>query len=225
MIPVLSRVANILKGLNRAEFDEMFQRIGPNTYRIKQPVNLQNPTTTSLRATAYETQHTPGVQVYEGVRSTSRKEIYIDLNAGRNYRPKMYFANGTHIIKTSDALPETVNPITLEQRGHILRIKQSKKPRYIDEGNRRRRDTKARRYKQLLRFVNQTYGRYSDVQDIAEAWNTSETLSTFVETVAINEAIDRYYAQRSNLKRDLIYKPLNIGGTPLALRTAWKLFN
>lgn len=225
MIPVLSRVANILKGLNRAEFDEMFQRIGPNTYRIKQPVDLQNPTTTSLRATAYETQHTPGVQVYEGVRSTSRKEIYIDLNAGRNYRPKMYFANGTHIIKTSDALPETVNPITLEQRGHILRIKQSKKPRYIDEGNRKRRDTKARRYKQLLRFVNQTYGRYSDVQDIAEAWNTSETLSTFVETVAINEAIDRYYAQRSNLKRDLIYKPLNIGGTPLALRTAWKLYN
>ena len=225
MIPVLSRVANILKGLNRAEFDEMFQRIGPNTYRIKQPVNLQNPTTQSLRATAYETQHTPGVQVYEGVRSTSRKEIYIDLNAGRNYRPKMYFSNGTHIIKTSDALPETVNPITLEQRGHILRIKQSKKPRYIDEGNRRRRDTKARRYKQLLRFVNQTYGRYSDVQDIAEAWNNSETLSTFVETVAINEAIDRYYAQRSNLKRDLIYKPLNIGGTPLALRTAWKLYN
>ena len=103
MIPVLSRVANILKGLNRAEFDEMFQRIGPNTYRIKQPVNLQNPTTQSLRATAHETAHTPGVHVYEGTRSTSRKEIYIDLNAGRGYRPQMYFSNGTHIVTISIA--------------------------------------------------------------------------------------------------------------------------
>lgn len=225
MIPVLSRIATILKGLNRAEFEEMFQRIGPNTYRIKQPVNLQQPTTQSLRATAYETSHTPGVQVYEGARRTSRKEIYIDLNAGRNYRPEMYFSNGTHIVKTRDPLPETVDPITLEQRGHILRIKQSKKPRYIDEGNRKRRDTKARRYKQLLRFVNQTYGRYSDVKDIAEAWNSTQTLSAFVETVAINEAIDRYYAQKSQRINKPIYQKLNIGGTPLALRTAWKLFH
>lgn len=225
MIPVLSRVATILKGLNRAEFEEMFQRIGPNTYRIKQPVNLQQPTTQSLRATAYETSHTPGVQVYEGTRRTSRKEIYIDLNAGRNYRPEMYFSNGTHIVKTRDPLPETVDPIMLEQRGHILRIKQSKKPRYIDEGNRKRRDTKARRYKQLLRFVNQTYGRYTDVQDIAEAWNSTQTLSAFVEAVAINEAIDRYYAQKSKRINQPIYQKLNIGGTPLALRTAWKLFH
>lgn len=223
MIPVLSRVATILKGLNRAEFDEMFKRIGPNTYRIKQPVNLQQPTTQSLRATAYETRHTPGVQVYEGARRTSRKEIYIDLNAGRNYRPEMYIANGTHIVKTRDSLPEIVDPITLEQRGHILRIKQSKKARYIDEGNRKRRDTKARRYKQLLRFVNQTYGRYSDVQDIAEAWNSTQTLSAFVEAVAINEAIDRYYAQKSKRINQPIYQKLNVGGTPLALRTAWKL--
>jgi hypothetical protein len=137
----------------------------------------------------------------------------------------MYFSNGTHIVKTRDPLPETVDPITLEQRGHILRIKQSKKARYIAEGNRRRRDTKARRYKQLLRFVNQTYGRYSDVQDIAEAWNSTQTLSAFVETVAINEAIDRYYAHKSKVINQPVYQKLNIGGTPLALRTAWKLLH
>lgn len=137
----------------------------------------------------------------------------------------MYFSNGTHIVKTRDPLPQIVDPITLEQRGHILRIKQSKKARYIDEGNRKRRDTKARRYKQLLRFVNQTYGRYSDVQDIAQAWNSTQTLSAFVETVAINEAIDRYYAHKSKAINQPIYQKFNIGGTPLALRTAWKLLH
>ena len=312
MIPVSSRLANILSRLNRAEFDEMFQRIGPNTYRIKQPLYLEpstnpslaasrlstqntqgvyvyegvrrtsrkeiyidlnagrgyrpkmyisngshivktsdavpetiNPitleqrghilrikqslylepsTNPSLAASRLSTQNTQGVYVYEGVRRTSRKEIYIDLNAGRGYRPKMYISNGSHIVKTSDAVPETINPITLEQRGHILRIKQSKKPRYIDEGNRRRRDIKARRYRQLLRFVNQTYGRYSDVKDIAEAWENTQSLSGFVEAVAVNEALDRVYAKRSELIRQRVYEPLNIGGTPLALRTAWKLW-
>jgi hypothetical protein len=224
VIPVSSRLANILSRLNRAEFDEMFQRIGPNTYRIKQPLYLEPSTNPSLAASRLSTQNTNGVYVYEGVRRTSRKEIYIDLNAGRGYRPKMYISNGSHIVKTSDVVPETINPITLEQRGHILRIKQSKKPRYIDEGNRRRRDTKARRYRQLLRFVNQTYGRYSDVKDIAEAWENTQSLSGFVEAVAVNEALDRVYAKRSELIRQRVYEPLNIGGTPLALRTAWKLW-
>lgn len=225
MIPVSSRVANILSRLNRAEFDEMFQQIGPNTYRIKQPLYLEPTTNQSLAASRLSTQNTKGIYVYEGARRTSRKEIYIDLNAGRGYRPKMYVSNGTHFTKKSDPVPETVDPITIEQRGHILRIIQSKKARYIDEGNRRRRDTKARRYRQLLRFVNQTYGRYSDVKDIAEAWENTQTLSGFVEAVAVNEALDRYYAKRSELIRTRVYEPLNIGGTPLALRTAWKLFH
>jgi hypothetical protein len=66
--------------------------------------------------------------------------------------------------------------------------------------------------------------RNSDVKDIAEAWENTQSLSGFVEAVAVNEALDRVYAKRSELIRQRVYEPLNIGGTPLALRTAWKLW-
>jgi hypothetical protein len=97
-----------------------------------------------------------------------------------------------------------------------------KKARYRDEGNRQRRDTKARRYKQLLRFVNRTYGRYDDVRDVAEAWKYSSNLSDFVEALAINEAIDFTYGKRSQLINKHINQPLRLPVGALALRSLWR---
>lgn len=225
MIPVLSRIATKLSRLTRQEFDEMFDQIRPHVYRLKQPAPLQQSTNQSLSATAYSTRNTPGVNVYEGVRSTSRKEIYLDLRSASNRRPTMYITNGTHFTVPRGPEPQDLYPITFEQRRHILRIKQSKSPRYRDERNRPRRDTKARRYRQALRLVNQTYGRYTDVQDVAEAWKNTHNISDFVEAIAVNEAIDNLLAAKSRYVNKPIYQKLEIGGTPLALRTAWKLFN
>ena len=139
-----------------------------------------------------------------------------------SHDPKEWVAQGTYFSK-NDNIPNEADPITIEQRGNILRIQQSKRARYRHEGNRQRRDTKAKRYKQLLKFINLTYGNYSEVQEVVQAWQHSPNLSTFVEAIAINEAVDRMYGTQSKLKRDFIYKPLKVGGTPLALRSIWKL--
>jgi hypothetical protein len=99
---------------------------------------------------------------------------------------------------------------------------QSKKARYRDEGNRQRKDTKARRYKQLLRFVNRTYGTYDDARDVAEAWKYTTNLSDFVEALAVNEAIDFMYGQRSQLINKHINQPLRLPVGALAIRSLWR---
>ena len=219
MIPLLTRAQRILEGLNRDERTSIMREGPHNTIRFQTPLSLEKIDQPNLQATQWTTRNNPYVQVYQK-RANSRKQIYIQMEPTE--RPKVWVAQGTYFSKNDD-IPNEADPITIEQRGNILRIQQSKRARYRHEGNRQRRDTKAKRYKQLLKFINLTYGNYSEVQEVVQAWQHSPNLSTFVEAIAINEAVDRMYGTQSKLKRDFIYKPLKVGGTPLELRSLWKL--
>ena len=214
MIPLTARSVNILRKLG-------IWKKGPNnTYRITTPLNLETIDQQKLQPTEWLVRKNPYVEVRTG-RSNSRKQIYIDLKANRS-KPAGYATAGTHFNYSAKNLPDTVDPITLEQRGHILRIMQSKRARYRDEGNRKRKDTKARRYKQLLRFVNRTYGRYTEAEEVAFAWDNTSNVSDFVEALAVNEGIDRLYGTRAKLEKKYINQPLNLPVGYRALRSLWR---
>ena len=214
MIPLTARSVNILRKLG-------IWKKGPNnTYRITTPLNLETIDQPKLTIDKYITRNNPFVQT-EQKRRNSNPKIYIDLDSN-NAKPAGYAAAGTHYNFDKDKLPTHVQPITLEQRGNVLRIMQSKRARYRDEGNRQRRDTKARRYKQLLRFVNRTYGTYTEAQEVAFAWKNTTNVSDFVEALAINEGIDRLYGTRARLERKFINEPLRLPVGYRALRSIWR---
>mgnify|MGYP000048451992 CR=1 FL=1 len=214
MIPLTKWSVNILRKMG-------IWKKGPNnTYRITTPLNLETLDQPKLQPTEWLVRKNPYVEVRTG-RSNSRKTIYVDLNADRA-KPAGYATAGTHFNYSTKNLPLTVDPITMEQRGHILRIMQSKRARYRDEGNRPRKDTKARRYKQLLRFVNRTYGQYTEAQEVAWAWNNTSNVSDFVEALAVNEGIDRLYGTRAQLEKKYINQPLNLPVGYRALRSIWR---
>ena len=214
MIPLTARSVNILRKLG-------IWKKGPNnTYRITTPLNLETIDQPKLNTDKWQTRNNPYVEV-EQRRSNSNKKIYLDLNSNKA-GPAGYATAGVHYNFNKHALPLTVQPITLEQRGNVLRIMQSKKARYRDEGNRQRRDKKARRYKQLLRFVNRTYGPISEAQEVAFAWNNTTNVSDFVEALAVNEGIDRLYGARARLERKYINEPLRLPVGYRALRSIWR---
>ena len=214
MIPLSQQSVNILRLLG-------IWKKGPNnTYKITTPLNLETIDQQKLAATKYSTRNNPYVEV-EQKRVNSNKKIYIDLNANRS-KPAGYATTGTYFNFKKEALPPTVDPITLEQRQNALRVMQSKKARYRDEGNRKRKDTKARRYKQLLRFVNRTYGRYTEAEEVAFAWNNTTNVSDFVEALAVNEGIDRLYGTRAKLEKKLINQPLRLPVGYRAIRSIWR---
>ena len=215
MIALTRQSVNILKILG------LWKKGPNNTYRITTPLDLETIDQPKLQTDEWQTRNNPYVQV-EQKRINSNKKIYIDLNSNKA-RPAGYATSGTHYNFNKRSLPLHVDPITLEQRGHVLRIMQSKKARYRDEGNRQRRDTKARRYKQLLRLVNRTYGTYTEAQEVAFAWQNSANVSDFVETLAVNEGIDRLYGTRARLERKFINQPLRLPVGYRALRSIWRL--
>ena len=214
MIPLTTRSVNILRKMG------IWKKGPKNTYRITTPLNLETIDQQKLTTDKWQTKNNPYVQV-EQKRINSRKKIYIDLNSNKA-GPAGYATAGTHYTFNKHALPNHVDPITLEQRGDILRIMQSKRARYRDEGNRQRRDTKARRYKQLLRFVNRTYGRYTEAAEVAFAWNNTSNVSDFVEALAVNEGIDRLYGSRAKLEKKYINQPLRLPVGYRALRSIWR---
>ena len=214
MIPLTARSVNILRKMG-------IWKKGPNnTYKITTPLNLETIDQQKLQATKYSTRKNPYVEV-EQKRVNSNKKIYIDLNANRS-KPAGYATVGTYFNFKKEALPPIVDPITLEQRQNALRVMQSKKARYRDEGNRKRKDTKARRYKQLLRFVNRTYGSYTEAEEVAFAWNNTSNVSDFVEALAVNEGIDRLYGTRSKLEKTFINQPLKLPVGYRAIRSLWR---
>ena len=214
MIALTARSVKILRELG-------IWKKGPNnTYRITTPLNLETIDQNKIATDKWQTRNNPYVEV-EQKRINSNKKVYIDLNAS-SQRAAGYAAAGTHYNFNKQALPPTVQPITLEQRGNVLRIMQSKRARYRDEGNRQRRDKKARRYKQLLRFVNRTYGRFTEAEEVAFAWKHSTNVSDFVETLAVNEGIDRLYGSRARLERKFINRPLRLPVGYRALRSIWR---
>jgi hypothetical protein len=214
MIPLTARSVNILRRMG-------IWKKGPNnTYKITTPLNLETIDQQKLSATKYSTRNNPYVEV-EQKRVNSNKKIYIDLNANRS-KPAGYATAGTYFNFKKEALPPIVDPITLEQRQNALRLMQSKKARYRDEGNRKRKDTKARRYKQLLRFVNRTYGSYTEAEEVAFAWNNTSNVSDFVEALAVNEGIDRLYGTRAKLEKKYINQPLRLPVGYRAIRSIWR---
>lgn len=109
-------------------------------------------------------------------------------------------------------MTDTIGPYVgyrFDWRSGYLRVSRSKTARKRAEMNRRRRDKKTGRYGQFLVFVNRTYGRHSEWEEVADAWSRTVaqggTMLDFVETLAINEAIDRVYGARALLLREEVY--------------------
>ena len=220
MIPLLSRAQRILQAIPKSERDQILRRGRYNTIQFQKPLNLEKIDQPNILATPHSTRNNPHVHVHLG-RANTNNQVFINLRQNTS-KPKIYVSNGTYYNFDKNTLPPSVQPITLEERNGVLRIMQSKKARYRDEGNRQRKDTKARRYKQLLRFVNKTYGTYDDARDVAEAWKYTTNLSDFVEALAINEAIDYTYGQRSKLITKHINQPLRLPVGALAIRSLWR---
>lgn len=217
MIPLTKGSAIILRALGLD-----FIKRGPlNTFRLNTPLNLKNIDQQKLLATEWSVRKTPKIEVRSGKRSDSRKTIYIDLSAD-NTRPAAYLAAGHKFTYSKQNIPDRADPITIEQRGNILRIQQGKSARYRDEGNRQRRDTKSRRYIQLLKLINLTYGNYTEVREVAFAWKNTNNISDFVEALAVNEAIDHMYGTRSRFLRETVNKPLRLPVGIDALSTIWR---
>jgi hypothetical protein len=220
MIPILSRAQRILDAIPKAERAQILRRGRYNTLQFQKPLSLETIDQQTIQATPYTTRNNPYVHVHTG-RANTNNQVFINLKQNTS-KPKQYLSNGTYFEFNKNTLPPSVQPITLEERNGVLRIMQSKKARYRDEGNRQRKDTKARRYKQLLRFVNRTYGTYDDARDVAEAWKYTTNLSDFVEALAVNEAIDFMYGQRSQLINKHINQPLRLPVGALAIRSLWR---
>lgn len=223
-VPMLAPARATLRWLARTdpeEYRKMF-RSGPNdTTYIQQPLTLKTIDQPNLNP-GYKTNNNPYAQFIPGKRSTSRSAWYLDIS-GHQIDSNAKWAGPVHFINKGSE-PEFIDPITIERRGRILRVQQAKSARYRAEGNRQRRDTKAKRYKQLLAFVNRTYGEYSEVAEVAEAWKRSSNLSDLVEALAINEGIDRLYGARARALRKHVYdKPyykLPVGID--AIRSIWR---
>ena len=220
MIPLLSRAQRILQAIPKAERAQILRRGRYNTLQFQKPLNLKTIDQPTIQATNWTTRNNPHVHVHHG-RANTNNQVFINLRQPTT-KPRTYISNGTYYDFDKNTLPLSVYPITFEERNGVLRIMQGKKARYRDEGNRRRKDTKARRYKQLLRFVNRTYGRYDEARDVAEAWKYSTNLSDFVEALAINEAIDIMYGRRSQLINKSINQPLMLPVGALAIRSLWR---
>jgi hypothetical protein len=231
MIPLTARAVKILRTMNQNNINELYDvkykadlgfYVKPKTpvFKLNKPLPLETIDQPKLIATAYTARKNPYIEVVQP-RINSNKKVYVNLSASKA-RPAGYVMAGTHYNFNKNDLPINVDPITLEQRGNVLRIMQSKKARYRDEGNRQRRDTKARRYKQLLRFVNRTYGRYTEAAEVAFAWNNTSNVSDFVEALAVNEGIDRLYGSRAKLEKKYINQPLRLPVGYRALRSIWR---
>lgn len=74
------------------------------------------------------------------------------------------------------------------------------------EFHRRRYDKKVgKMYRRTLRFVNRTYGGYSEYAEIAEAFAYNQDVPEILTALAINEAVDKAVGYRARFLRDNIY--------------------
>lgn len=203
MSPKVREILRRLKVTSPKEYEEVFRKGPYNTLRNQRPLSVKNIDQQQLQ-TFYKpkTQH---AVLNTGRTTRSRPELYLNLSLARTERNALRWSPGTRWNKPEN-IPATMAPINIEQRGQILRVQQGKSARYRNEGNRQRRDKKAKRYIQALQFVNRTYGTAGEVGEVAYAWKNSATLSDFVEAIAINEAIDRIYGTRARLLRKHIYR-------------------
>lgn len=202
MTPKVRELLRRLRVTSPKEFAEEFRKGPYNTLANQRPLPLKN-----IDQPTLQTQYSPKTQyavLNPGRTTRSRPELYLNLSLASTQRNAPRWAPGTHWLKP-ERIPATMYPINMQQRGQILRVQQGKAARYRHEGNRQRRDKKAKRYIQALQFVNRTYGTASEVAEVAYAWKNSATLSDFVEAIAINEAIDRIYGGRARLLRKHIY--------------------
>ena len=202
MSPRVRELLRRLKVTSPKEYAELFRKGPYNTLRNQRPLPTKEIDQPHLQ-TLYKPQTRHAV-LNTGRTTRSRPELYLNLSTATTQRNAPRWAPGTHWLKPKH-IPEKLATINFQQRGQILRVQQGKSARYRDEGNRQRRDKKAKRYIQALQFVNRTYGTYTEVAEVAYAWKNSATLSDFVEAIAINEAIDRLYGTRARLLKKHIY--------------------
>lgn len=143
-----------------------------------------------------------------------------DGDAGRrrnpDFRPVPVIAPGTFLFHSEERgtdvnLPESTRIADVRPsrsvrdrspRSIYLRPDNPNRPEY----HRSRQDKKVGRlYRRALRFVNRTYGRYSEIAEIAEAFQYNNEIPQILTALAINEAVDYAYGRRARFLRDEIY--------------------
>jgi len=223
MSPKARELLRALRVNSPKEYQSVFRNGPYNTIRNQRPLPIKTIDQPQLQT--YIKPHTQHAVLNTGRTTRSRPELYLNLSLATTQKNATRWAPGTHWLAGKN-IPDELLPITFQQKGQILRVQQGRSARYRHEGNRQRRDRKAKRYKQALRFVNRTYGTATEVAEVAYAWKNSATLSDFVEAIAINEAIDQIYGRRARLLKKHIYnKPwykLPVGID--AIRTGYKSF-
>lgn len=79
--------------------------------------------------------------------------------------------------------------------------------RFRPEPNRRRHDAKLNiGYNRLLRFVNQTYGNYSELLELWDAYSRNTGFLNIGTALALQQAVDVAYGARSGYLRDYLYR-------------------
>lgn len=112
--------------------------------------------------------------------------------------------------------PKGVDPDEVHQsvrfdvRYPYVRVQKERHGRRYVEKHRVRQDTKVYgRYTAFLSLVNKTYGRYSEWNEVADAFSSTlgvgGTPLELAESLLINEFIDRIYGVRANFLKQELY--------------------
>lgn len=143
---------------------------------------------------------------------------------GKNYdsvlfRPRPFVrrsAYGSPLAIRQDSLvdrsarPDDYTSVRFDSRNSVVRVQRARTSSSRSELNRPRRDRKVYgRYAAFLSLVNRTYGRYSEWNEVAEAYSSTllqgGTPLDLMEALLINEAIDRVYGTRMRLLKRFVY--------------------
>lgn len=121
-------------------------------------------------------------------------------------------------------LPQYLPSLTLRPTRNIGKYKSARLPvplselslraggippsgRFRPEFNRRRQDAKLNiGYNRLLRFVNQTYGNYTELLELWDAIGRNQGLLNIGTALALNQAVDVAYGARAGYLRDHLYR-------------------
>ena len=122
-----------------------------------------------------------------------------------------------------ETMPAVSYGVRRSGQGHII-IRRPREKRRAEE-NRRRKDHKlyGRYWRMYQSFVTKTYGRYSELAELADAFRLNyDDPVGLISTLATNEAIDHAYGRRARFLRDKIYSrswyPFPVGIDTIASR-------
>lgn len=206
----------------------LVKRVGLHTYKFTDTFDVSDMTTPNpFEFPSYSVRRRFISTPYGGLIQGRRHTTYA-VRPRRDLLNRAHWSSVAPIGSDIGSGSVPYQSVNLRLAGDIVFVKrQLNYNRRRDEANRPRQDKKVPgRYAAFLRFVNRTWGTYSEMEEFAEAWSQSATLYAVVEALFYNEMIDRVYGTRMNLLKRHVYSKsfytLPIGLD--ALSNAWRHF-